>query len=67
MFHFACKKVPYVSLSDSGSIKPTKPNGIKLELSVLDIFPHTECQAAGAFFNGRNSSTRVTSSTAKLG
>ncbi|KAH9987690.1 nucleotide-diphospho-sugar transferase [Russula vinacea] len=40
-FHIARKKIPHVSLSDGASIKPTKPNGMKLELFVFDVFPHT--------------------------
>jgi UDP-N-acetylglucosamine/UDP-N-acetylgalactosamine diphosphorylase len=32
VFHIACKKIPHVSLLDGAPIKPTKPNGMKLEL-----------------------------------
>jgi len=41
-FHIARKKIPHVSLTDGASIKPSKPNGMKLELFVFDVFPHTE-------------------------
>jgi UDP-N-acetylglucosamine/UDP-N-acetylgalactosamine diphosphorylase len=40
-FHIARKKIPHVSLSDGATVKPTKPNGMKLELFVFDVFPHT--------------------------
>ena len=41
-FHVAHKKIPYVDLESGERIKPTKPNGIKLELFVFDVFPYTE-------------------------
>ena len=41
-FHIARKKIPHVSLQDDGApVKPTKPNGMKLEMFVFDVFPHT--------------------------
>lgn len=41
-FHIARKKIPHVSLPDGELVKPTKPNGMKLEMFVFDVFPHTE-------------------------
>jgi UDP-N-acetylglucosamine/UDP-N-acetylgalactosamine diphosphorylase len=41
-FHIARKKIPHVSLPDGASIKPSKPNGMKLEMFVFDVFPYTE-------------------------
>lgn len=41
-FHIARKKIPHVNLESGESIKPSKPNGMKLELFVFDVFPFTE-------------------------
>ena len=41
-FHIARKKIPTVSLSTGESVKPTEPNGMKLELFVFDVFPYTK-------------------------
>jgi len=41
-FHIARKKIPHVNLETGESIKPSKPNGMKLELFVFDVFPFTE-------------------------
>lgn len=40
-FHIARKKIPTVSLEDGSPIKPSEPNGMKLELFVFDVFPYT--------------------------
>ncbi|SPO02295.1 probable UDP-N-acetylglucosamine pyrophosphorylase [Cephalotrichum gorgonifer] len=42
--HVARKKIPTVDLATGESIKPAKPNGIKLELFVFDVFPLLELE-----------------------
>ncbi|KPM38624.1 UDP-N-acetylglucosamine pyrophosphorylase [Neonectria ditissima] len=37
--HVARKKIPTVNLESGESVKPEKPNGIKLEQFVFDVFP----------------------------
>lgn len=44
-FHIARKKIPYVDLKSGERIKPTKPNGMKLELFIFDVFPFSQNMA----------------------
>lgn len=41
-YHLAIKKIPHVSLETGELIKPTEPNGIKLEKFIFDVFELTE-------------------------
>ncbi|MBW0475409.1 hypothetical protein O181_015124 [Austropuccinia psidii MF-1] len=38
-YHVAHKKIPHIDLKTKELVKPTKPNGIKLELFIFDVFP----------------------------
>lgn len=41
-FHIARKKIAHVDLETGEVVKPAKPNGMKLEMFVFDVFPFTE-------------------------
>lgn len=45
-FHVARKKIPYIDTESGELVKPAKPNGMKLEMFVFDVFAHTERFAA---------------------
>lgn len=44
-FHIARKKIPTVDLASGKTVKPTTPNGMKLELFIFDVFPFCESLA----------------------
>lgn len=41
-FHIARKKIPHVNMETGEIVKPSKVNGMKLEMFVFDVFPYTE-------------------------
>lgn len=41
-YHVANKKIPHIDLKSKQLIKPTQPNGIKLELFIFDVFPFVD-------------------------
>lgn len=41
-YHLAIKKIPHISLHDGEKVKPTEPNGIKLEKFIFDVFEFTD-------------------------
>lgn len=45
--HVARKKIPYVNTETGETVKPEKPNGIKLEQFVFDVFPMLELSKFG--------------------
>lgn len=51
-FHIARKKIPTIDTSTGELIKPTSPNGMKLELFIFDVFPF--CQDLAVHEVARN-------------
>ncbi|CAG8565318.1 1460_t:CDS:2 [Ambispora leptoticha] len=44
-YHIARKKIKHVDITTGELVSPSKPNGMKLELFVFDVFPFTENMA----------------------
>lgn len=47
--HVAKKKIPYMDTEKGETVKPEKPNGIKLEQFVFDVFPFIEMAKFACF------------------
>lgn len=45
-YHLAIKKIPHVCLTTGEQVKPSEPNGIKLEKFIFDVFEYAEKFAA---------------------
>lgn len=46
VYHLANKKIPYADKETGETVKPEKPNGIKLESFIFDVFPAVKRLAA---------------------
>ncbi|CAG8459787.1 8933_t:CDS:2 [Acaulospora morrowiae] len=44
-YHIARKKIKHIDISNGEFISPSKPNGMKLELFVFDVFPYAKRMA----------------------
>lgn len=53
-FHIAKKKIACVDLVTGEQVKPTEPNGIKLEQFIFDVFPSVELAKFGCLEVDRN-------------
>ena len=51
--HVAKKKIPYMDTETGETVKPDKPNGIKLEQFVFDVFPFVELEKFASLEVGR--------------
>ncbi|SCW01886.1 LAFE_0E09450g1_1 [Lachancea fermentati] len=46
-YHIAKKKIPFYNNTDGSYIKPSEPNGIKLEQFIFDVFPSVPLEKFG--------------------